>query len=120
MSDWVEATALTPLKRRKKMFVRVADQDVALFYVNGQVYALNDICIHKQSRLSRGLVFKGSVICPGHQWAFDLNTGWAEQWSKCQPTYAVKVEGDTVYIDPEPLVCHEAPPAEDRFGGENG
>ena len=67
MGEWVEVSDLASLKRRKKLVVPVAGQDIALFYVDGEVFALNDVCIHKERRLSKGLVFQGRVICPGHQ-----------------------------------------------------
>lgn len=115
MTDWVKAAELGPLRERRKLKVTVAGEDIALFYVDGTVYALRDICIHKQSRLSRGLVFKGKVVCPGHQWAFDLRTGWVDQWAKCQPTYPVRVEGDAVYILPQPQVREGEPAPHERF-----
>lgn len=115
MTDWVKATELGPLRERKKLKVTVADHEIALFYIDGGVYALRDICIHKQSRLSRGLVFKGKVICPGHQWAFDLKTGWTDQWAKCQPVYPVRVEDEAVYVRLDPQVRDAEPAAHERF-----
>lgn len=115
MTEWIQVTQIEPLQQRKKLKVTVGDQDIALFYVNGEVYALSDICIHKQSRLSRGLVFKGKVICPGHQWAFDLKTGWVDQWAKCQPVFAVKVEDGIVYVKPQPQVREIEPASHERF-----
>ena len=115
MTEWIKAADLAPLQQRKKLMVTVAGQDIALFYAGGTVHALSDICIHKQSRLSRGLVFKGKVVCPGHQWAFDLKTGWVDQWAKCQPVYPVKVENGVVYVLPEPQVRDTEPAAHERF-----
>lgn len=115
MTEWIRATEIGPLRQRKKLRVTVAGQDIALFYVDGAVYALSDVCIHKQSRLSKGLVFKGKVICPGHQWAFDLKTGWVDQWAKCQPVYPVKVENDVVYVAPQPQVREVEPAPHERF-----
>ncbi len=116
MTDWVKATDLEPLKTRKRLRVTVADHEIALFYVDGQVFAFRDICIHKQSSLSRGKVFRGKVICPGHQWAFDLNTGWNDQWSRCQPTFATKIEDGAVFVLPSPRVRESEPAADERYG----
>lgn len=115
MTEWIKATELGPLQQRKKLKVTLGDQDIALFYVDDEVYALSDICIHKQSRLSRGLVFKGKVICPGHQWAFDLKTGWVDQWAKCQPVFPVKVEDGIVYVQAQPQVREVEPAPHERF-----
>ena len=118
MTKWVEVTDLGYLMRRKKQRVTVEGQDIALFYVAGQVFALNDVCVHKGRHLSRGLVFQGTVICPGHQWAFDLKTGWVDEWSKCQPTYEVKVESEKVYVNPEPHQYSTRPDDSERFQPE--
>ncbi|WP_138380386.1 Rieske (2Fe-2S) protein [Luteithermobacter gelatinilyticus] len=118
MSEWIRVTDLAALKRRKKQVVEVEGaegevQEIALFYVDGDVYAMNDICIHKQRRLHKGLVFQGNVICPGHQWAFDLKTGWVDEWAKCQPVYNVKIDGQDVYVDPTPKI-RTTPPQENE------
>jgi len=115
MTEWIRATEIAALQQRKKLKVTIAGVDVALFYVDGSVYALRDICIHEQRSLSRGLVFKGKIVCPGHQWAFDLKTGWVDQWAKCQPVFPVKVEDGVVYIAPEPQVRDVEPAPHERF-----
>lgn len=109
MQPWVYATELAALARRKKAQVTVAGQEVALFLVGDDVFALRDICVHKQRRLSKGVLWQGKVICPGHQWAFDPATGWAEEHQRCQPSYAVRVVDGKVYIDPTERVRVAAP-----------
>ena len=94
MSDWHAVATLKDLTARKKKAVDVAGTPVALFYVNGQVYALNDICIHEQRQLSKGAILFGKVVCPGHQWKFDPATGEAEGQDRCQPTFPVQVAED--------------------------
>jgi nitrite reductase (NADH) small subunit len=115
VAEWVKVADLKELQRRKKLLVEAGGTGIALFLDEGYVYALRDICIHKQRNLSKGLVFQGKVICPGHQWAFDLPTGWVDEWGECQPTFPVKVEGGEVYVDPEPRVRTEAPMSEERW-----
>jgi len=107
MSEWIRVTDLTTLRRRKKQVVTLGDQDIVLFYVKGNVHAMNDLCVHKQRRLSKGLIFQGKIICPGHQWAFDLETGWVEEWAMCQPVHKVRLEGEEVYVDPEPTILKQ-------------
>lgn len=94
MSEWHAVTNVKDLQARKKKAVDVAGTPVALFYVNGHVYALNDICIHEQRHLSKGALLFGKVICPGHQWRFDPATGEPEDQEGCQPTYDVRIDDD--------------------------
>lgn len=109
VSSWIKATEVAALQRTKRLQVTLENVDLALFYVDGSVYALRDVCIHKGSRLSKGRVFQGKVVCPGHQWAFDLRTGWVDQWARCQPVFPVMVENGVVYVKLEPQVL-QAPP----------
>ena len=104
MSDWVPAAGLADLRRRKKLQVVVGDQTIALFMINDEVFALRDVCIHKERSLSKGTVLHGRVVCPGHQWTFDPATGWVEDQQQCQPTYDVQVVDDTVFVDPQPRI----------------
>jgi hypothetical protein len=38
-------------------------------------------------------------VCPGHQWSFELGTGWEAKMGRCQPIYDVKVEDGMVSVD---------------------
>lgn len=113
MTQWVEVAALDALQRKKKLVVTVEGEDIVLFLHEGQVHAMADLCVHKQKRLSKGLIFQGKLICPGHQWAFDVKTGWEDQWSRCQPVYDVRLADDGMIhilsqprrIDARPGAC---------------
>jgi nitrite reductase (NADH) small subunit len=98
--QWVEAAPLADVRRRKRLAVTVAGRDIALFLVGETVYALDDVCVHKQRRLTKGTLLYGRVICPGHQWKIDPATGEIEDREECQPTYPVRVEAGVVYVDP--------------------
>lgn len=104
MPQWHEVAKLSELKSRKRKAVDVDGTPVGLFWINDTVYALNDICIHEDRLLSKGALLFGKVICPGHQWKFDPETGEPEDQDGCQPTYAVHVADDgaiSVSLDAE-------------------
>lgn len=109
MTDWVKVAEFAELARRKRKLVEIGNEKIALFLVDGEVCALHDTCVHKQRSLSKGTVLHGRVICPGHQWAFDPATGQVDDQDECQPTYAVRVEDDAVYIDPRPRALARPP-----------
>lgn len=101
MAHWHEVASLKHLQARRRLSVDVEGTAVALFWINGTVYALNDICIHEQRQLSKGAILFGKVVCPGHQWKFDPATGEPEDQDGCQPTYPVQVAGDAVSVSLE-------------------
>ncbi|MGW5670217.1 Rieske (2Fe-2S) protein [Micromonospora sp. NPDC003776] len=100
--EWVLVAELPELARRKKKQVLVDGTPIALFLVGGRVFALHDVCVHKQRSLSKGTVLHGRIICPGHQWSFDPATGQAADQVECQPTYDVRVADDKIYVSRRP------------------
>lgn len=103
MSTWVHVAEMKDLARRRKKQVVVDGRPVALFLVGEEVFALDDVCGHKQRPLSKGTVLDGKVICPGHQWKFDPRTGQAEDQDLCQVVFAVQVTDEgQVLIDLAP------------------
>lgn len=92
MTNWHQVATLADLKVRKKKYVDVEGTPVALFYINDRVYALHDTCMHEQRQLSKGAVLFGKIVCPGHQWKFDPETGQPDDQDGCQPTYPVRIE----------------------------
>ena len=94
MTEWHPVARLRDLEARKRTAVTIDGTTVALFWIKGKVYALADTCIHEQRQLSKGAILFGKVVCPGHQWKFDPQTGEAEGQDRCQPTYPVQVDED--------------------------
>jgi nitrite reductase (NADH) small subunit/3-phenylpropionate/trans-cinnamate dioxygenase ferredoxin subunit len=76
--------------------VVVGDKLIALFCVEGQYYAIDDVCPHMGASLSGGCVEQGIVTCPWHAWRFRLADGaWADNPRIKIGWYPVRVlEGD--------------------------
>lgn len=104
---WVEVATVAEMRRYKKKLVRLGDTNVALFWHHDEPFALRNTCMHKKRHLVRGTLLGDRVICPGHQWAFELATGYERTQDACQPTFAAKVEGDAVLVHPQPRVLVE-------------
>lgn len=43
--------------------------------VNGEIYALDNQCLHWGGPLGQGKVEGGKIVCPWHGWQFDPKTG---------------------------------------------
>ncbi len=100
---WVAAATTRELKRRRKLRVELEGRAIALFAAGDNVYAFDDLCVHQGNRsLSKGTMLHGRVVCPGHQWQFDLDTGYEPDQDVCQPTYRVRVVDDTIHVDLSP------------------
>lgn len=97
--EWREVGSTKELRRRRTAVVEGPAGEVAVFWNDGAPCALANICIHRKRELARGTIFQGRVICPGHQWAFDLETGYCAERERTQPVYRVETHGDTVLVD---------------------
>lgn len=89
----------TDLKEKigKRFFVN--DVDTAVFKVDGEVYALSNMCIHQKAAIIYdGFVEDGKVECPAHGWQFDLKTGKVPGAVKGLDSYEVKIIDEYVYI----------------------
>lgn len=73
---------------------------VALFKVDGQLYATADLCTHGAASLSEGFVEKGIVECPFHSGTFDIRTGQALTFpcTEAISTYPVQVQDGEILI----------------------
>jgi nitrite reductase (NADH) small subunit len=98
-TNWVDVGTTAEVARRRKVVIDVGDDQIFVLSHNGDFYAFHNICIHRQREISKGVVLNERIVCPGHQWAFDLRTGWESIKQECQPTYRVRVEDDVVQVD---------------------
>lgn len=78
--------------------VRVNDERVAVFNVDGSFYAISDMCAHAGGPLSEGWVDDKKVTCPWHGWQFDLvpEVGAPDDGMR---RYPVRLDGDAVQIE---------------------
>ena len=80
--------------------VAIDRERIMLANVDGQFFALRDMCGHRNAPLSRGRLEGCIVECPLHFAQFDVRTGKLVDGpiSADVPAYEVRVEGDTVLV----------------------
>jgi len=101
MSDqWIDAAALADVPQGDVIGVLVAGKDIALYEVEGQVFATDNICTHGHARMSDGFLEGHEIECPLHQGKFDVCSGKA----LCAPltedikNYVVRIENRRVML----------------------
>jgi 3-phenylpropionate/trans-cinnamate dioxygenase ferredoxin subunit len=75
MAEFVEVMRLEQLPPGKGTTVTVAGKDVALFNVDGTIYAMEDSCLHQGLSLGTSQLEGKVVTCRGHGWRYDVTTG---------------------------------------------
>jgi nitrite reductase (NADH) small subunit len=78
----------------------VAGRVVALFNVDGQLYALDGVCPHQGGPLGKGTLQGPVVTCPWHGWQFDVRSGQHQLHPGLrQPQIPVRIAGDQVWVE---------------------
>lgn len=101
MSDqWIDAAPASDVPEGDVVGIVVAGRDVALYEVEGQIFATDNLCTHGAARLSDGFLEGQEIECPLHQGRFDVCSGKA----LCAPltedirTYPVRIENGRVLL----------------------
>ncbi len=92
--------SMSELAENVGIAVDIGDKRIAIFRRGEDVFAIDETCPHRGAPLHQGTVLDGIVICPWHQWQFDLRTG-------CSPvnplsrveTYAVRIEDGVIFVE---------------------
>jgi nitrite reductase/ring-hydroxylating ferredoxin subunit len=75
VAEFVEVAGLDQVLPGSGNCFTVAGKDVALFNVDGVIYAIEDSCLHKGASLGTGQLDGKVVTCRLHGWRYDVTTG---------------------------------------------
>ena len=75
MSDFTRVCKVTDLPDPGKTVVEIGDRLVAVFHVDGEFWAVDDLCTHDGGPLANGQLDGHTIICPRHGARFDIRTG---------------------------------------------
>jgi naphthalene 1,2-dioxygenase ferredoxin component len=97
---WLKAAKRGDLAEGEVLGVLVSGKEIALYDLDGELHATDDICTHAYAKLSDGWLDKGEIECPLHAGRFDVKTGAATSPPCVDPikTYEVRVAGDEIQV----------------------
>ncbi len=99
MANFVKVATLTELQPGTCMTVEVNDKAIALFNVDGTVFATDNTCLHRGGPLGEGMLEGEVVTCPLHMWEYNVRTGQKVDNPALKiATYAVQIEGDEIKV----------------------
>ena len=120
MSDRIHVCATAELSEGEQRAVEVGKQEVGVFNVEGEYFAIANYCPHRGGPLCEGDVLPAleaewnepgertehritgdpAVTCPWHGWEFDLASGdHLGDDSYTVPTFDVVVEDGELYVE---------------------
>lgn len=90
--------------------VTVDGTELILYRLGDEYFSTQRKCLHQGGDLADGLISRGFLVCSFHYWKFDARTGRHEiSPETCLRTYAVRVDGADIQIDPTPIWQGELP-----------
>lgn len=100
--DFAKVARVSDIPPGERKLVEFESVRIAIFNLDGQLYAIEDTCTHDGGPLVEGKVLNGCEIeCPRHGARFDIRTGAALSMPAYTPTntYAVEIVGDDVFVE---------------------
>jgi len=81
--------------------VSVDGQSLLLCNVEGEIFAIEDVCTHDGGPLDQGELMGDRIMCPRHGAFFDVKSGAALTLPAIVPvqTYKVRTDGDDIYVE---------------------
>lgn len=100
MSSWVPLAKAGDILPGQCRAFEVDDRMIAIVNLDGEYFAIDNICTHAYAELSDGKIVGDEIQCPLHGARFSIRTGAVTAPPAYEPlnTYPVRVEGGSVNI----------------------
>jgi nitrite reductase/ring-hydroxylating ferredoxin subunit len=97
--EWQRVCAEADITDGSMCSFQIGETHLVVCRTGGELHAFNGICPHRGAMLGQGTLDGQAVICPWHNWEFDVTTGKGvtnEQSSI--PVYPVRVENGDIFV----------------------
>jgi nitrite reductase/ring-hydroxylating ferredoxin subunit len=98
MPEFVEAARVEQIPPGTGTTVKIGDKEVAIFNVDGDVYAIGDSCVHAGASLGAGKLNGKIVTCRAHGLRYDLTTGQVTTGGFGVASYPAKVVDGKILV----------------------
>lgn len=100
--DFAKVASLSELPVGGRKLVEIDGVRIAIFNLDGELHAIEDVCTHDGGPLVEGEMMNDcQVECPRHGARFDIRTGAALSMPAFEATntYAVEIDGDDILVE---------------------
>ena len=102
MDNFFPALEEKDLQEGTMKLVRVEGSPVLLIKQSGQIFAIDNRCPHMGCSFSDGALDGLVIVCPCHDWRFDLKTGEYEDNPSIKLiTFEWKIESGKIWVKVE-------------------
>lgn len=103
--NWIDVALAADLAPGEWKTVDVAGRLVAVFNLDGEFFAIEDVCTHDGGELTGGEIEDGCIACPRHGARFDIRTGAVLSPPAYEDvlTFPVRVHQGRIQLADEPV-----------------
>lgn len=103
MAEWIRVGATRDFGEDGVFGATAMGRRIAVYRVDGEAYATDDICSHGRANLSEGWLEDGLIECPLHQGLFDVKTGEPKglPCTVAITTFPARIDGEDVLVQIE-------------------
>lgn len=107
--QWITVAPVGEIPDGEGRAYPVGKRMVAVFFSEGDYFAIDDFCPHQGASLAEGYIEGCAVSCPWHHWRFSIKDGtWLDNPKIGVEKYNVRVMGGKIQVQ-EPAA--KEPPA---------
>lgn len=99
-ADFIRAGSLNDIKPGQLVRADIPGQQILLTNVDGEIFAIAEMCTHEDFSLFMGALDGELVSCSLHGSRFSVRTGEPQEEPACVPlkTYPVKIDGEDILV----------------------
>lgn len=79
-----------PKPNQTSIYIREG-KEYCIIHKEGKIYAIDNLCPHQGASLGLGEIKGDEIICPLHQWRFNIKTGQCNVENHCVERYEVEI-----------------------------
>lgn len=100
MSSWIAVFAADELENGQRRVVDIDDTAVIVFKLDGEFYAIENVCSHDGGEIASGICENNEIICPRHGAAFCIKTGAVKSPPAYEAieSYRVRIQDNMVHL----------------------
>ncbi|PEH54996.1 non-heme iron oxygenase ferredoxin subunit [Yersinia kristensenii] len=98
---WVSVCKVSYVKPDFPFSALVNNKRIGVYILDGEYFAMEDVCPHANALLTQGFMDGETVECPLHGALFDIRTGQClrEPGERDLNTYPVRISGDQIEVN---------------------
>ncbi len=103
MAEWIDVARVDELTPGNRKIIMTDVAEVAVFNLDGEFFAIEDVCTHDGGELASGLCDGDQIICPRHGARFCIRSGKVLTPPAYEDieTFPVRIDQGVVQIDIE-------------------